>query len=229
MGAGRRGRRLEGWRGDAADRGWSTRVGRRRPITRTSIFWSGTWDDGGIPPWPTLMPVVVWGRMSASALKSPLPISMSGCTTWRLRHRAADRRPDPADPSRRRDGHFVRGRLAAEAGDTVDAVTEMEAFGAMFEDPAISVQFPGLYVLDSAGRRSCGASRQSGRHPRHLLARTWTVTVFAQISSMAAATGPARRRRTRKPSRSRPICPVAITRGAWLLPATAICGALRRN
>ena len=50
---------------------------------------------------------------------------------------------DPADPSSTVMSHFVRGRLAAEAGDIVGAVTEMEAFGAMFSDPAVSYSFPG--------------------------------------------------------------------------------------
>ena len=50
---------------------------------------------------------------------------------------------DPADPSSTVMSHFARGRLAAEAGDIVEAVTEMEAFGAMSGDPAVRYSFPG--------------------------------------------------------------------------------------
>jgi tetratricopeptide (TPR) repeat protein len=51
--------------------------------------------------------------------------------------------PAPADPSTAVMSHLVRGRLAAELGDTATAVTEMEAFGAMYRDPAVSFTFPG--------------------------------------------------------------------------------------
>ena len=52
-------------------------------------------------------------------------------------------KPDPADASNAVMTHFIRGRLAAEAGDIVRAVTEMETFGEMFRDPAIRYSFPG--------------------------------------------------------------------------------------
>jgi len=50
---------------------------------------------------------------------------------------------DPADPGSTVMSHFARGRLAAEAGDIVEAVTEMEAFGAMSGDPAVRYSFLG--------------------------------------------------------------------------------------
>jgi tetratricopeptide (TPR) repeat protein len=51
-----------------------------------------------------------------------------------------DETPEPSDAAL---SHFVRGRMAAEAGDTLAAVTEMEAFGTAFNDPMIRVSFPG--------------------------------------------------------------------------------------
>jgi tetratricopeptide (TPR) repeat protein len=44
---------------------------------------------------------------------------------------------DPHDPTIAALTHFVRGRLAAEVGDTARAVMEMEAFGAAYADPAV--------------------------------------------------------------------------------------------
>jgi tetratricopeptide (TPR) repeat protein len=50
---------------------------------------------------------------------------------------------DPHDPTIAAMTHFVRGRLAAEAGDVTRAAMEMEAFGAAYADPAVSSNNPG--------------------------------------------------------------------------------------
>ena len=50
---------------------------------------------------------------------------------------------DPNDPSISATTHFVRGRLASEAGDTARAATELEAFGAAYANPAVSTNNPG--------------------------------------------------------------------------------------
>ena len=47
-------------------------------------------------------------------------------------------REDSHDPTIAAMAHIVRGRLAAEAGDTARAVTEMEAYGEAFANPAVS-------------------------------------------------------------------------------------------
>jgi tetratricopeptide (TPR) repeat protein len=50
---------------------------------------------------------------------------------------------DPHDPTIAALTHFVHGRLAAEAGDVATAVSEMEAFGTAFANPAVSSDRPG--------------------------------------------------------------------------------------
>ena len=50
---------------------------------------------------------------------------------------------DPHDPSLAAMTNFVRGRLAAEAGDAARAMTELEAFGIAYADPVVSVNYPG--------------------------------------------------------------------------------------
>ena len=50
---------------------------------------------------------------------------------------------DPHDPTIAAMTHFVRGRLAAEAGDAARAATELEAFGIAYADPAVSQNYPG--------------------------------------------------------------------------------------
>jgi tetratricopeptide (TPR) repeat protein len=52
-------------------------------------------------------------------------------------------RGSAADPTVAAMTHFVRGRLAAEAGDTARAESEMEAFGAAEANPLVSSQTPG--------------------------------------------------------------------------------------
>jgi hypothetical protein len=49
---------------------------------------------------------------------------------------------DAADPTVAALSHFVHGMLAAEAGDTVHAEAELEAFGAAFADPVVSSDYP---------------------------------------------------------------------------------------
>ena len=66
---------------------------------------------------------------------------------------------DPHDPSSAAMTHFVRGRLAAEAGDAARAATELEAFGIAYADPAVSTNNPGLPLLDRTGRGSGGTPR----------------------------------------------------------------------
>jgi hypothetical protein len=63
---------------------------------------------------------------------------------------------DPHDPTIAAMTHFVRGRLAAEAGDVASAATEMEAYGAAYADPAVSSNNPGY---------NCCA-RKTGHHER---------------------------------------------------------------
>jgi tetratricopeptide (TPR) repeat protein len=50
---------------------------------------------------------------------------------------------DPHDPSIGAIAHFVRGRLAAEGGDTASAATEMEAFAAANTNPIVLTNYPG--------------------------------------------------------------------------------------
>jgi tetratricopeptide (TPR) repeat protein len=50
---------------------------------------------------------------------------------------------DAGDPTVAALSHFVHGRLAAEAGDTARAASEMEAFGRNFADPVVSSDYPG--------------------------------------------------------------------------------------
>ena len=50
---------------------------------------------------------------------------------------------DPHDPTIAALTHFVRGRLAAEASDVAGAAIEMEAFGAAYANPAVSLNNPG--------------------------------------------------------------------------------------
>ncbi len=50
---------------------------------------------------------------------------------------------DPRDPMIGALSHFVRGRLAADAGDVARAGTEMQAFAAAYTDPNVSANYPG--------------------------------------------------------------------------------------
>jgi tetratricopeptide (TPR) repeat protein len=63
---------------------------------------------------------------------------------------------DPHDPTIGALTHFVRGRLAAEAGDAARAATEMEAFGAAYQDPAVSSSYPGYNCWIAPAEEAAG-------------------------------------------------------------------------
>jgi tetratricopeptide (TPR) repeat protein len=63
---------------------------------------------------------------------------------------------DPHDPSIAAMTHFVRGRLAAEAGDVTGAAKEMEAFGAAYADPAVSSNNPGYQCWIAPAEEAAG-------------------------------------------------------------------------
>jgi tetratricopeptide (TPR) repeat protein len=66
---------------------------------------------------------------------------------------------DENDPTIVAISHFVRGRLAAEAGDVELAANEMEAFGSGYADPIVRFNYPGqdcwiAPAEEAAGRRN---------------------------------------------------------------------------
>ncbi len=63
---------------------------------------------------------------------------------------------DPHDPTIGAISHFVRGRLAAEAGDTATAATEMEAFGAADANPIVSTSYPGYACWIAPAEEAAG-------------------------------------------------------------------------
>lgn len=63
---------------------------------------------------------------------------------------------DPHDPSIGAIAHFVRGRLAAEGGDTATAATEMEAFGAANADPIVLTNYPGYNCWIAPAEEAAG-------------------------------------------------------------------------
>jgi tetratricopeptide (TPR) repeat protein len=63
---------------------------------------------------------------------------------------------DPHDPSIGALTHFVRGRLAAEAGDAARAATEMEAFGTAYADPFIATSAPGYRCWIAPAEEAAG-------------------------------------------------------------------------
>ena len=78
---------------------------------------------------------------------------------------------DPHDASIAAIDHFVRGRLAAEAGDVQRAATEMEAFGVAFADPEVSSNYSGYDCWiapaeEAAGRpdKADAVLKAAGRH-----------------------------------------------------------------
>jgi hypothetical protein len=72
---------------------------------------------------------------------------------------------DPRDPTVAAITHFVRGRLAADSGDTARSVTEMEAFGTAYAIPDVGTNYP---MLDCAGRGSGRAPGQGRRRVEQL-------------------------------------------------------------
>ena len=65
-------------------------------------------------------------------------------------------REDPHDPSIGAIAHFVRGRLAAESGDTGNAASEMEAFGAAYANPIVSTGYPGYNCWIAPAEEAAG-------------------------------------------------------------------------
>jgi tetratricopeptide (TPR) repeat protein len=63
---------------------------------------------------------------------------------------------DPHDPTIAALTHFVRGWLAAAAGDAAKAATEMEAFGNAYADPAESSNNPGFNCWIAAAAEAAG-------------------------------------------------------------------------
>jgi hypothetical protein len=63
---------------------------------------------------------------------------------------------DPHDPTIAAMTHFVRGRLAAEAGDAARAATELEAFGIAYADPAVSQNYPGYSCWIAPAEEAAG-------------------------------------------------------------------------
>jgi tetratricopeptide (TPR) repeat protein len=63
---------------------------------------------------------------------------------------------DPHDPTIASMIHFVRGRLATEAGDAAQAATEMEAFGVAYADPAVSSNNPGYNCWIAPAEEAAG-------------------------------------------------------------------------
>jgi tetratricopeptide (TPR) repeat protein len=63
---------------------------------------------------------------------------------------------DPHDPSVGALIHYVRGRLAADAGDAARAATEMEAFGTAYANPAVSGQIPGYNCWIAPAEQAAG-------------------------------------------------------------------------
>jgi tetratricopeptide (TPR) repeat protein len=63
---------------------------------------------------------------------------------------------DPRDPTIGALTHFVRGRLAAEAGDAAGAATEMEAFGAAYPEPAVVANYPGYNCWIAPAEEAAG-------------------------------------------------------------------------
>jgi tetratricopeptide (TPR) repeat protein len=65
---------------------------------------------------------------------------------------------DPHDPTISATAHFVRGRLAAEAGDVASAAIEMAAYGAAYADPAVSSNNPGYNCWIAPAEETAGHS-----------------------------------------------------------------------
>ncbi|HEX3700815.1 MAG TPA: hypothetical protein VHV27_09090 [Phenylobacterium sp.] len=65
-------------------------------------------------------------------------------------------RGDVSDPTIPAMSHFVRGRLAAEAGDTARAVAEMEAFQVGFANPTVGSNYPGYLCWVAPAEEAAG-------------------------------------------------------------------------
>jgi tetratricopeptide (TPR) repeat protein len=65
-------------------------------------------------------------------------------------------RPVEQDPTIAAISHFVRGRLAAEAGDSQRAASEMEAFAIANTDPDVRANFPGYSCWVALAEEAAG-------------------------------------------------------------------------
>jgi len=63
---------------------------------------------------------------------------------------------DPNDPTIGAMTHFVRGRLAAEAGDVPSAAREMEAFAAAYANPTLPFNYPGYNCWIAPAEEAAG-------------------------------------------------------------------------
>ena len=63
---------------------------------------------------------------------------------------------DLHDPTVAALTHFVRGRLATEAGDATRAAIEMEAFGKAYADPTVSSNYPGYNCWIAPAEEAAG-------------------------------------------------------------------------
>ncbi|MDB5419383.1 MAG: hypothetical protein JWP50_2802, partial [Phenylobacterium sp.] len=65
-------------------------------------------------------------------------------------------RGDPGDPTVPAMTHFVRGRLAADAGDNARAAQELEAFGAAYANPIVGSNYPGYTCWSAPAEEAAG-------------------------------------------------------------------------
>lgn len=63
---------------------------------------------------------------------------------------------DNLDPTVAAMGHFVHGRLAADAGEVARAASEMEAFQAAFANPVVSSNYPGYNCWIAPAEEAAG-------------------------------------------------------------------------
>ncbi len=77
---------------------------------------------------------------SAQLTLADVDVRLHDLTAAHIALQTVEQNPEASDEAL---SHFVRGRLATEAGDAATAVAEMEAFGKAYEDPAVSVLLPG--------------------------------------------------------------------------------------
>ena len=100
---------------------------------------------------------------------------------------------DPHDLNIAALTHFVRGRLAADAGDVASASMHMEAFAAAYANPDISSNLPGYICWVAPVREMAGHPDQADALLKQR-GLTWTAIGSAPTYSMVAATGPRHRR-----------------------------------
>jgi len=133
---------------------------------------------------------------------------------------------DPRDPTIGAMAHFVRGRLASDAGDTKQAATEMEAFGSAYAEPAVSSNSTaaGSHLPKKRQVVPIGQTRYSRR-----AVRMWIAIAFGAISLMVAATGWRRSTLMQTPLRSRRTCRRATTLRARRSVVTATSPAQKQS